>query len=331
MQRRNRLSIQISIAATSACLIALAGDARAQSAAAQARFDDGVRLMKSGKVAEACEAFETSNRIESRAGTLLRLGECREANHQLASAWSAYQDALTKATDPKKKAFATNRIKQLDPKLSHLTLKVAAAARVTGLAITRDETSVDSGLWDIAVPVNGGDYTITASAPAHVSWKTTISVPVQNGNVTVEVPALADAPVSTMPPAPAPTPVTALAPPVAHAGLSTRRKIAIGVLGGGVAAAVVGGVLGSSASSSKNDAYKQCPDPAMPCAEADQANALISVAHRRAFEADAAFAAGAAAAVAAGVLWFTGASEEHVHVEASVSAHGGGLAVVGSF
>src|SRR5690242_16706831 len=141
MARRNRLPIRTSIAVTSACLLALAADARAQSAEAQARFDDGVRLMKAGKTDEACAAFETSNRLEPRAGTLLRLGECREANHQLASAWSAYQDSLTKATDPKKKAFAQNRIKVLEPKLSHLTINVKA--RVTGLEVKRDGTAVD--------------------------------------------------------------------------------------------------------------------------------------------------------------------------------------------
>src|SRR5512140_2116131 len=111
----SRHLIPISIAAIS---VALAGTAAAQSAEAQARFDDGVRLMKAGKLDEACAAFETSNRLEPRAGTLLRLGECREANKQLASAWSAYQDALTKATDPKKKKFATDRIKVIEPKLS---------------------------------------------------------------------------------------------------------------------------------------------------------------------------------------------------------------------
>jgi cytochrome c-type biogenesis protein CcmH/NrfG len=63
-----------------------ASSLRAQSAEAEALFTEGDTLMKQGKVAEACEAFEASNRIEPRAGTLIRLGECREQNHQLASA-----------------------------------------------------------------------------------------------------------------------------------------------------------------------------------------------------------------------------------------------------
>jgi len=43
-----------------------------------------------------CEAFDASNRLEPRAGTLIALGDCREKNQQLASAWSAYKDALTR-------------------------------------------------------------------------------------------------------------------------------------------------------------------------------------------------------------------------------------------
>src|SRR5450432_2336877 len=90
--------------------------ARAQSAEAEALFNDGARLMAAGQLAEACEAFEASNRIESRAGTLIRLGECREQNHQLASAWSAYKDALTRVRDPQKRALAESKVAQLEPR-----------------------------------------------------------------------------------------------------------------------------------------------------------------------------------------------------------------------
>jgi hypothetical protein len=313
-------------------LLALAGESRAQSAEAQARFDDGVRLMKGGKLDEACAAFETSNRLEPRAGTLLRLGECREANHQLASAWSAYQDALTKATDPKKKAFATARIKTLEPRLSHLTLNVPASARVTGLDIRRDGAAVDAGLWNVAVPVNAGEYAIAATAPGHVAWSTTVSVPVERGQISVDVPALAEAPVSPPPPVetkPAPPPRPEVA--VSRGTFTTRRKVAIGVLGGGVAATVVGVVLGSSAYSKRDQAYALCPDPAAFCAQSGEANSLIATAHSRAIEADVSFGIAAVGAGVAGILWFTGAPEEHVRVDASASAHGAGVSIVGSF
>src|SRR4051812_11784859 len=74
-------------------VVSLAGSPRAyaQSAEAEAMFDEGKRLMTERKLAQACEAFEASNRIEPRAGTLILLGDCCEQNQQLASAWSAYK------------------------------------------------------------------------------------------------------------------------------------------------------------------------------------------------------------------------------------------------
>src|SRR5689334_4104980 len=59
--------------------------AHAQSAEAEKLFNDGNKLMDAGKLAEACAAFEASNRAEPRAGALIRLGECREKTQQLAS------------------------------------------------------------------------------------------------------------------------------------------------------------------------------------------------------------------------------------------------------
>src|SRR5215510_13654601 len=115
------------------CILAAGSPARAQSAKAEALFDDGNRLMAGGKLAQACEAFEASNRIEPRAGTLIRLGDCREQNRQLASAWSAYKDASKLATDPRKQKFATTRAASLEPRLSYLTIAVPDQTRIRGL------------------------------------------------------------------------------------------------------------------------------------------------------------------------------------------------------
>src|SRR5215831_17174545 len=107
--RHPRISIRCKlIAAISAALVVLTanGVTRAQSANAEALFNEGNKLMAEGKIVEACDAFEASNRAEPRAGTLIHLGACRERNHQLASAWSAYKDAVTRAKDPTKHRLA---------------------------------------------------------------------------------------------------------------------------------------------------------------------------------------------------------------------------------
>jgi hypothetical protein len=314
-----------SIAAISSLLIALSSLAHAQSPEAAQLFDDGDKLLKQGKVAEACDAFESSNRIEPRAGTLIRLGDCRERNNQLASAWSAFKDALTRVKDPKKQAVAKARVAALEPRLSHLT--VAVASPIDGLAVTRDDKSIDAGLWNKAIPIDGGSYAIAATAPGAVAWHGTATVPAEHGDVTITVPKLAATPVDK--------PIVAVAhdspKPIEQqpaSVLTTQREIAIGVAGVGVAAAVVGIVLGNSAKSDQTKAYAMCPSVTAPCTAADAANALISTGHTRAFEADAAFGVAGVAAIAAVTLWLTGAAHERA-VEVAIDPHG--VLVMGRF
>jgi hypothetical protein len=337
-----RALLGLSIAAIS--LVAQPHLARAQSAEAEALFSEGDAKLKAGQIGEACDAFEASNRLEARAGTLIRLGECREKNKQLASAWSAYKDALTRVKDPKKKAIATAKVAELEPKLSYLTLSVPDTSKREGLAITRNGQPFDSVLWNRAIPINGGDYAISATAPGRSEWKTTVTVPVEKGKVTVTVPALDEAgkvtpaptplPTAAPTPQPAPTPIAQPAP--IDEGPTTsrwtgKRKIAL-VLAGVSAAGFVGGaVLGSRAAGLKNDAYALCPDPGVPCADATNANELLTSARSKARTANIAFGVGAATAIGAAVLWFIGAPESSSNV-AVVPINGGtALAVGGSF
>lgn len=325
MTRPDQLRRWSSIAAISIALVSVR--AHAQNAEAEALFSDGDKLMKQGKLAQACDAFEASNRIEARAGTLIRLGECREQNHQIASAWSAYKDALVRVKDPKKQKIATAKVGELEPKLSYLTIDVA---KLDGLEITRNGKSLDPGLWNRAVPVDGGDYALAATAPGHKPWKQSVTVPITNGTVVVTVPALEAEPVAAparqhdvlirtgyLPPEPEPSTFT------------TRRKIALGVGVVGVGALVAGALLGSSAKHAQDDAFALCPDAAMPCAQAAAANAKISTAHDRALEANIAFAAGGVAVIAAGVLWFTGSPERPARTALVPTTNG--IALAGKF
>jgi len=164
--------------------------AHAQSATAESLFTDGNKLMASGKFAEACTAFEASNRIEPRAGALLRLGDCREKNRQFASAWSAYKDARNLATDPRKRQYATVKAKALEKRLSYLTVIVSDQSQVPDLAVIRNGTSFDPTLWNRALPVDGGDYVMTAQAPGYETWEKTVRVPVASAKLSVDVPVL---------------------------------------------------------------------------------------------------------------------------------------------
>ena len=317
--------------------------AHAQNAEAEALFNDGEKRMAEHKLAEACDAFDASNRVESRAGTLIRLGECREQANQLASAWSAYKDALKRVQDPKKRAVAEARAAALEPRLSYLTISVSDESRIDGLAIARNGKVFDPILWNRALPVDGGEYIISGRAPGHEEWQTTAKVPVDNGKVSVEVPKFKELgklvtaetkPADKKPSEPAVDDVGA------ERGRSpgmftTKSKIAVGLAAVGVAGVVLGIVFGQSANSKHDQAFMLCPDPAVSCTQADKANALIADGRTSATEANVSFVVAGAAIIGATVLWFTGKPESptprHASVMPAFTPSSSGIAVVGTF
>jgi len=303
--RRRRPLHPTWIAAISVC--AWTANARAQSADAESLFDDGDRLMKQGKTAEACEAFEASNRIESRAGTLIRLGDCRQENHQLASAWSAFKDALTRVKDATKKAIAVAKLAEVEPKLSYLTVTVSDANRLDGLELTRNGSVLDPALWNRPVAIDGGAYTIVAHAPDHKDWTTSARIPNESGKISIEVPKLVAEP---KPRVVTPTPVTPqpVSPPP-PSRWTTGRKIAIATATTAVIGLATGVVLGLDAKSKQHDADLLCSDPAVPCGSSSSAQSDNGTAHRRALYANISFGVAGAAAIATGVLWWIGAPE----------------------
>lgn len=197
---RGRASHATTSVVCSIVLGLVGGRAHAQGATAQQRFDDGERWMKKRRLDEACAAFEDSNRLDPRAGTLIRLAECREQNHQLASAAAAYSAALARVKDPQKRAYARQQLAALQPRLSYLTVVVPADSRLDGLAIHCDDRPLDGTLWNHPQPIDGGDHVIAAQADGREAWRTTASVPVEGGQIRIEVPRL----VELHPPEPAP-------------------------------------------------------------------------------------------------------------------------------
>ncbi|HET9623813.1 MAG TPA: hypothetical protein VFP84_20715, partial [Kofleriaceae bacterium] len=129
-----------------AALVAVAaapsrGHAQSSSVEAQSLFDEGRKLRAAGKIAEACAAFDSSEKLDPVVTTLLNLADCRETNHQLATAWGEFVDAARMARDAKDakakkyERTAQARAKKLEPRLSKLTINVAPERQVAGLEI----------------------------------------------------------------------------------------------------------------------------------------------------------------------------------------------------
>ena len=174
-----------------AIVIAAPTNASAQSPDAEVLFREGQKLMKEKKYAEACEKFESAERIEPTFNTEFDLANCREKNGQTASAWAMFLKAIStgkKMGDKKRTDSARERVDLLKDKLVYLTIEVPTEVQLEDLVIKRNKAPVDRELWNTKVPVDPDEYIITAEAPGYRKWKQTINV--QTKNKVIEVPEL---------------------------------------------------------------------------------------------------------------------------------------------
>ncbi len=234
-------------------ILGLSSVARAESAdsaVAQALFDQAKALLAAGHAAEACPKLEESQRLDPRSGTLLNLANCYEQTGRLASAWTRYVDAAVAAQasgNPERETVARERAAALAPRLSRLAIVVAPALKnLPGLELRRDGVVVGQPAWGLALPSDNGEHRVPATAPGHQAIETLLSVTDEGKTTTVNVPEL-----------------TPLAPdaepgPQASPGLGTARVAALVMGGIGVVGVGVGTVFGLVSKSKHNEAEKYC-------------------------------------------------------------------------
>jgi hypothetical protein len=223
--------------------------AAAQPSGAQAEtlFRQGKDLLAKGKIAEACAAFDASQKLEPAISTLLNEAACREKNNQLATAWGLFLEAerqtrsATEGPNLQHHATAAAKAAKLEPRLSTLAISVPPEARVAGLEVLRGGEPVDPGAWNKALPVDGGSYQVSARAPGNAEWSSTVTVGNDHDVKTIEIPKLKAAALGAHPTldASAPPPVGAREP----AAPPPRSKRIPLIVGAG-AVALAGTALG---------------------------------------------------------------------------------------
>jgi tetratricopeptide (TPR) repeat protein len=208
--------------------------ANADAAQAEALFKQGKDLMAQNRHAEACAAFDASQRLDPTLATLMNQANCREANGQLATAWSLFLEAerQTRGKDPAANATVVARAAKLEARVSKLVIVVAAKSRIAGLEVQRDGKPVEPDLWSRALPIDGGTYTISARAPNRETWSVAVTIANEADTKTVEVPVLVD-PAARVAPPPAPAPVVPVPPPA-------KRSPIVWVLAGAAGATLLG-------------------------------------------------------------------------------------------
>lgn len=239
----------------------LAGAAHAdvpsdKAAAAEALFQEARTLTAKGNHAAACPKYKASHELDPGYGVLFNLAECFANVGKTASAWAAYMEAagMAKTAGQKDRVEkAEKRAAELSPKLEKITVVVNDPP--AGLVVRRDGVALDAATWGVALPADPGKHTFVAEAPGKQPHTAEVSTGGPGKTVTVTLPALEAAPVTAPAASAGPTattgPVTA---PAEDSGRATRRTIGLVVGGAGVAAVVVGAVMGGLANSKWNDA-----------------------------------------------------------------------------
>jgi hypothetical protein len=297
------------------------------TAAVEAVFADGKRLMQEGKTAEACPKFLASYNLEHRVGTLLNLAACYEKNGQVASAWGRYVEGRTLATrgnQTERAAFASERANALEPRRSFLTIVVNEPP--AGLVVKRDGIVVEPAVYGVAVPVDGGSHTIEAMAPDKRPVTSTVIVGAESDRKTyaVALPAAMGSPPSVPPPS------------TSSSSGSTQRLVGLGVGVAGLAGLALGAGFGASASSSWSKSQNDCASPTS-CLNRAQAVSEHDSATSAATVSTIGFVAGGALLAGGVILFLTAPHDQTSHVGAavrilpSVGREGGGMLVSGSF
>src|SRR5258708_17658401 len=100
------------------------------SAAAEALFEDGRRLMTEGRYGEACSKLEESQRLDPGLGTQFHLANCWQRSGRTASAWALFREVSAEARargQVGRERVARDRALALEPWISKLVISPNAA------------------------------------------------------------------------------------------------------------------------------------------------------------------------------------------------------------
>jgi len=164
-----------------------------ERALAEVLFREGVELGARGKHVEACDRFEASQKKDPALGTLLYLADCYDRVGRTASAWISFVEARQQARasgQSEREQIASRRIADLERRLSTIQIEVEHEARLNGLVVEMNGTTVPASSFGVPIPVDPGRSYVRATAPGHFAWTQVLYVEPGPGRRKIEVPAL---------------------------------------------------------------------------------------------------------------------------------------------
>jgi hypothetical protein len=208
-------------------------------------FRDGQRLLKQGKLAEACAAFTESQKLDPAVGTLLNLADCHAQERRFATARAEFEEAARQAAQAGQKdreSFAKEQWKQLEPLLSFVAIKFEG--NPDGVFIDGKQVNASS-----PVPLDPGVHEFRFARPGYLTK--TIQLEVANGpsSQTLDEGHLEPEPQIIPPEEPQKPP---------KRKDDTQRLAGIAAMGGGGLFILIGTYFGLHAASKKSDAEPHC-------------------------------------------------------------------------
>ena len=150
---------------------------------AEDTFASGRELMKQGKYAAACAAFEQSQRLDPQFGTQYNLAGCYDKLGKIATAWNLYREIVRRDSNSVRKAKAGELAEALAGRVPRL--KLVLSQKPDGVQVVLNGADA-SALIGAETPVDFGRYTVTATAAGYRAWQKTVAV-TEDGAVVVVV------------------------------------------------------------------------------------------------------------------------------------------------
>lgn len=286
--------------------LVIGGESLAQPAkAAERAFDKGHALMAKKSYAEACAAFELSQRLDPQYGTQFNLAGCYVALDKIATAWKLYRELASSDRNAVRRLRAAELAIELAARVPKL--RVHIDQRFSGARVWVGETDMTARIEE-EIPLDRGHYVIAASLSGFLPFRREIDI--ESGIDVREVEIVLEA--DSMP-----TQVPA----------TRARYGTVALVGGGVFVAV-GLVAAWSAISNRDTSRDQCnlqncPDRAGSQASADRARLWGDVS-------TISMIAGAVGIAGGIYLWRT-SHPQSVHVGAAVDPASASLVLGGAF
>jgi hypothetical protein len=241
-------------------------------------YEEAKTLMDKGEYALARDKLEEGKRLDPNTiGLQLRLADCYEKNHQLASAWTQYLEvaALAQRSGDNRREVALERAAALASLVPRLAIIVPLEATAAGLEIRRNGVVLGKALWGTAVPTDPGEYVIEAHYEKRKKpYRADVRVESTGATIEVRIPLLLEdepetPPASTTVAPPAPSQAKSLAPAPSPTQSSPRRVGGIATTAIGVGGLLAGVGLGAyvihqyTASNRYCDSDNACTQPGL--------------------------------------------------------------------